>query len=765
MARLPRNLPGAGPRVSTNVPRFQNLISSQFDGLVKVANDFADKAGANFATELGEQLQTEAGTSEQVTFLPINRAGQIAQQAADNIFANQKEIELEQGLSEIKLQNLNDPEAFKKAADQFRQEWLKGVAASNVETFRRVAQKKQQRIFEGLQVDAVNALRRQNLADLFTQYDDVSTAFVDSVLAGDGDARIDDSGTTVGEHMDKLAVITRSMIDNGGDPVQIQRLMSATLKEVREAEITRVFRNAPGAADKQKFTKAILENDTATLREFGFDVGEATGLNLDNDERRALSRTLEQELTGQIASATKKRNRRIKDAIRQAQETGVIQHNIVDEVRAADGEETADELATLLHREQETYNTVQGIRFADLSTASAELETLRPEPGEADFNEKFDRYENAIKNYALSRKALEDDPISYIRRQKVGENLDTTAIVELQRNAGIQSPKIYTETEAKQLVSQIAQTEGDLARASAIENALAEFTDDPELKRFAYRQLVDEKLPDTTRNVLLFSHDPLIAEEVSAAYATDEKVVNDRFKARPAGSEELKQLKADVREGLTEFKDSVLGGRARVLRSSRRVAEYNRVEDAIIRTAKFLVTERNLTPDEAVDRVTKSFLEQYSFADTYRIPREVDADLVSLGTTSVLLRLSDFDLFVGSEDDPRVSDDSPIPESLRLDLEREQADYTRLVREKGVWVTNGDETGLVRVDELGRPVTHIDENGVRRNFELSWEDLIAEGLSARTNREVKREQSRQDIRERNKRLEQRLRDGTFGTGN
>ena len=763
MAQLPRNLPGSGPRVQNNVPRFQNVLSRQFDGLAKMANDFAEKASANFAKELGEKMQNEAGTSEQVTFLPINRAGQIAQEAADNIFANQKEIELETGLSEIKLQTLNDPAAFKKAADEFRQEWLKGVSASNVEGFRGVALKKQQRIFEGLQIDAVNAQRRQNVADLFTQYDDISTAFVDSVLAGDGDARVDDSGTTVGEHMDKLAVITRSMIDNGGDPVQIQRLMKATLKEVREAEITRVFRSTQGVGRKQKFAKAVLENDTATLREFGFDVEEATGLHLDNDERRALSRTLSQELSGQIASANKKRNSRIRDAIRQVQETGVIQHGIVDEVRATVGEESGSELATLLRREQEAYNTVQGIRFANTNTALTELEELRPEVGEADFAEKFTRYESALNNYARNRKAFENDPVAFIRSQKVGENLDTTAIVELQRNAGISSPRVFTNAEAQQTVMTIVQAEGDLERASAVENIIRQYDDDPELKRLAYRQLVGAKLPDTTRNVLLFSHAPLVVEEVSAAYATDEKTINDRFKSRPAGSEELKMLEREVAEELVEFKNSVLGGPARVLRSSRRVAEYNRIEDAIVRTAKFLVTERNLTPDEAVDRLTTSFLEQYSFAETYRMPREVDANMVSLGTTSILLQLEDFDLFVGSEDDPRLSDDSPVPESLRLDMERERADYTRLVQEKGVWVTNSDETGLVRVDELGRPVTHIDENGVRRVFEFSWEDLIAEGLTARTNREVRRERSRQRTREQNRRIEQRLRDGTFGT--
>tara|TARA_R110000822_G_scaffold190289_2_gene329054 strand:+ start:20 stop:724 length:705 start_codon:yes stop_codon:yes gene_type:complete len=41
----------------------------------------------------------------------------------------------------------------------------------------------------------------------------------------------------------------------------------------------------------------------------------------------------------------------------------------------------------------------------------------------------------------------------------------------------------------------------------------------------------------------------------------------------------------------------------------------------------------------------------------------------------------------------------------------------------GAWATNGDETGVLLLDEVGHPIQVKDERGVARPYEFTWEEL------------------------------------------
>jgi len=125
------------------------------------------------------------------------------------------------------------------------------------------------------------------------------------------------------------------------------------------------------------------------------------------------------------------------------------------------------------------------------------------------------------------------------------------------------------------------------------------------------------------------------------------------------------------------------------------------------------------TPTAAAERAAKVIvMDNYKFSDTYRIPRNVDLSVgVVDNKTRSATQIIDYSTLL-------------IPAGNAGATEGERlTQYKNSILTKGYWVTNGDETGLVLVDEHKNPVLRNDRH--RSEIELTWDELRGGGSLAK----------------------------------
>lgn len=123
------------------------------------------------------------------------------------------------------------------------------------------------------------------------------------------------------------------------------------------------------------------------------------------------------------------------------------------------------------------------------------------------------------------------------------------------------------------------------------------------------------------------------------------------------------------------------------------------------------MVNRGVSPDDAAERAAAVVVnERYTFRDSLRIPKGVDADMVVHTADGILQNLQPSTLAVVKQ--PSAT------------LEAAQADLARAVQKNGFWVTSADESGIelrIPYADSAVPVTRTDGKRIR----YTWAQLAA----------------------------------------
>ena len=182
----------------------------------------------------------------------------------------------------------------------------------------------------------------------------------------------------------------------------------------------------------------------------------------------------------------------------------------------------------------------------------------------------------------------------------------------------------------------------------------------------------------------------------------------------------LDQLTTEQR---TEIDDGVLAGLSGLRGTLGRIAggpqaSADRLYAAQVLVRSRVVNQRSSVEDAVTNVLNEIVLGNYEpigEGDTYRVPlsANISSSAVDRTLNQVLSLAMNFDRF-------------KIPENDGLTLEQRRADFEAVVRDRGFWVTNGDESGVIFMDGAN-PIKQLDGSLV----EIKWEEM--RGPTAATN--------------------------------
>lgn len=447
------------------------------------------------------------------------------------------------------------------------------------------------------------------------------------------------------------------------------------------------------------------------------------------------------------AEKSKRLNSILRDQITSASVTGQYDRSFLKEI------DDTDELIaaqTELDAAVQGYNTVESVKFLSLPDAQAQLELLRPEPGEEDFADKHSRYTQAVRAFAEGRTALQSDPAAYI--SQAYPDLPVGAVIGIQQQAGVQ-PRVLGNQQAKSLVNQFAGVVANDA-LGMLNSTLSEYQEGEE-RNTVYRDLIRAGLPAETQYTSWFNHNPVAQADLVNALAIPVKQQIAEIKARPSGNEDFVTINLGVRENLIGFRHSLLGGPTGVTANDVRKEQFRQLEMAVQRMAYHYVADKGMAPDVGATQAAEAFTSRYEFVDSvrdfYRVPAGSNVDRISAGADFLRNMIRDAEVLALDPNDPRLSED--LPESVRLDFDKEQERYRGLIRNKGQWVTNKEETGLVLVDEFGNEVLVRDDDGSINRYEFGWQELGDRGLPIVKTKEEQRQDAADAVKRQNRKAQ------------
>lgn len=356
---------------------------------------------------------------------------------------------------------------------------------------------------------------------------------------------------------------------------------------------------------------------------------------------------------------------------------------------AFDPAEAAEVKATM-RREREFGGFMSELAMASPERVAEIEQALRPE-GEG-FAEESERYALWRRALDADLKARADDPVAYLSRHSPELRDAITAAEEspeqmpqmfrtlddLQARIGIpeMDRRLLSKDQASAIVKQFAGASPEDA-ANLVESLSEQFG---AYWPRVYGELVQAKLPENAR-VLAALNRPA---QAGARVALVEAMRTGRPDLkRVIGDQASKDIGEYVRAELGEFIASTSfapGGAS--------------MAAGVVDTVELLAMQyaRSMNPTEAARKAAKDVVnDYYTFQDGYRVPIEFDADSVRERSMLSLDALSPEILHPRGTLFPNVPE-----ENLR------QSAYDAALA--GRWVTNHDETGLIRLNAMSQPV-------------------------------------------------------------
>ncbi|WOI54300.1 hypothetical protein [Parvularcula sp. LCG005] len=371
----------------------------------------------------------------------------------------------------------------------------------------------------------------------------------------------------------------------------------------------------------------------------------------------------------------------------------------------------------------ETHAATAHFDKMSLSQMGEAIAQLAPAPGSRGYSARAGIYEGAVRRAEQVRKERLDDPSRYYLQTDPtagaafrafqdalsGDAGDPARQFELYANyaRAAQTAGDVPEDQQRLLPVDVAQARVNEAldaapgeRAAAIRDLVASLpqTYGRESPR-VMAELAEAGLPEFARILEWTSDDTVLSTRI--ARAKDQEA--DVNKLVPVM--DRNDLRSDIVRELEPLTDTL------AYAPDGSAANAGLI-DTLTTTAAYLVAQEGMKKREAVREATRSLMEGYTFEDTYRVPRGYHAGRVRRGSDRVREDLLDG----GAAGLSDALGTAPTPEARR-------AEYRDLIRSEAIWVTNGDETGLVLVDALGNPI--IDRAG--QMVERTYEDLVARG--------------------------------------
>ena len=278
-------------------------------------------------------------------------------------------------------------------------------------------------------------------------------------------------------------------------------------------------------------------------------------------------------------------------------------------------------------------------------------------------------------------------------------NFATATLAEQQR-LGVLKPQILTDSYKNQIVAQFAQQGDGGQNAAQILQTLADTWGNrwPEV----YKQLAPD-LPPVAK--VIGTLGPEISPATKSLMASTAKMKMDDLKSG-VPSDVSKDLEDKLNGQFADFKRSTafqVGG----------VSTFDAVYDSAKRLAYVYAAQGAKPSDAATKAYTEIIGKSYEFSGSARIPKGYDVGAVERGAQNAIDLLDTYDIAL-----------PPAPAGMtEKDAKSQYIDGLKF-NGQSVWLTSGDEKGLVLYDTIsGTPVKLKDG----RDLRISWDNLIQNG--------------------------------------
>jgi lysozyme family protein len=275
-----------------------------------------------------------------------------------------------------------------------------------------------------------------------------------------------------------------------------------------------------------------------------------------------------------------------------------------------------------------------------------------------------------------------------------------TATLAEQQRLGVLKPQILTDGYKNQIVAQFSQQGDGGQNAAQMLQTLADTWGNrwPEV----YKQLAPD-LPPVAK--VIGTLGPEISPATKALMASTAKMKMDDLKSG-VPSDVSKDLEDKLNGAFSDFKRSTsfqVGG----------VSTFDAVYDSAKRLA-YVYAAQGAKPSDAANKAYQEIIgKSYEFSGAARIPKGYDVNAIERGAQNAIDLLHTYDLAL-----------PPIPAGMtEKDAKSQYIDGLKF-NSQSVWLTSGDEKGLVLYDAVsGTPVKLKDGRDVR----FSWDTLIQNG--------------------------------------
>lgn len=370
----------------------------------------------------------------------------------------------------------------------------------------------------------------------------------------------------------------------------------------------------------------------------------------------------------------------------------------------------------------ETFEAVDGFANQSPQDIARRLDDLAPRAGSANFAQQQKVFDLARREASNQLQARAQDPAAYYQNSDNGARLTYETYkqalsqdpalagsvfgayadrqIALQEAGGIGAPRLLPQAEASSIAAGIVEGPPE-ERAQRLRN----LTESLETRYGKHAddvlsELVDAGLPDTAYVLRSISDNRAAATVMAQALDQHEAVKKliSTGDARDTRNKVAREIEPLI-ETLIEQPNG---------------AEISTAySEAISATAEYLVAREGLSPNKAAKRAAKTFNDAYTFVDQYRVPSQYNARAVERGAGVALNNL--------------LADNgaglAPAVTNLPMDDAQKRLLAADTVKNASSWVTNEDETGLVLLDDLGRPI--LDASG--DPIQASFDDLASMG--------------------------------------
>ncbi|MDB4261328.1 hypothetical protein N9878_00535 [bacterium] len=308
--------------------------------------------------------------------------------------------------------------------------------------------------------------------------------------------------------------------------------------------------------------------------------------------------------------------------------------------------------------------------------------------------------------YAMSTNDTVQKAVEAYAQDQSPENLDELKDAQTAAQTALGKDKRDVYLLRAEDISSLKAAKQGLTTEDDVPGKTAEFISGLEQQYGKHWPLVSKQLKETG----VFSGVELVAANMKEGSARQELLI-----AANIPKKDFDQL--TTAENRSEIKQKTLEALAPLNTSLALGAGGKQAGADQLRAVEMLATSRVVAGASVSDAVTSAAeeiaLNNYHFGSSYRVPRSVNMEPDQVDT--VLKRVMPTLNFANIR----------IPKAAGVTYEDRKDSYRRSLARTGFWATNGDETGVVLMDEIGSPVqTHE-----REPIEVLWSEMKQSGAS------------------------------------